>query len=86
MDRPWNRGTNTISLIERGADPNTRGDGGITPLHRALRNGRVEMARVLIEHGANAEVKDDEGKTPLDVASEEQRDEIMKLLLELRAK
>jgi len=76
----------TRLLIERGADPNTRGYKGLTPLHNALGNGRVEMARVLIEHGANVEVENDEGKTPLDVASDEQRDEIIKLVLELRAK
>ena len=73
-------------LVERGADPNMRNYNGVTPLHRALKTGRIEMARVLIEHGANAEVKNDEGKTPLDAAPEEQRDDIMKLLLERRAK
>ena len=72
-------------LIERGADPNTRGYEGLTPLHRTLGNGMIEMARVLIEHGANVEMKNGKGETPLDVASKEQRDEIMKLLLELRA-
>ena len=70
-------------LIERGADPNTRGLEGFTPLHQASEAGRIEIARLLIEHGANVEAKNDYGKTPLDVA---RRDEMRKLLLELRAK
>ena len=70
-------------LIERGADPNTRGSLGYTPLHEASVYGRTEIARLLIEHGANVEVKDDDGKTPLDVA---QGDEMRNLLLELSAK
>ena len=70
-------------LIERGADPNTRGYGGFTPLHWASEAGRIETARLLIEHGANVEAKNNRGKTPLDVA---QGDEMTKLLLELSAK
>ncbi|KAH9985243.1 hypothetical protein BJV77DRAFT_1033268 [Russula vinacea] len=33
--------------------------GGNTPLHRASRSGRIEIARLLVEHGANVEVQDD---------------------------
>jgi len=73
-------------LIERGADPNTCGMDGYTPLHCAFQGGKVEIARLLIEHGASLEVKNDRGKTPLDVASEEQDGEMMKLVLGLRAK
>ena len=70
-------------LLDRGADPNVQAHGrfgGLTPLHRASQNGRVEVARLLFEHGANVEVKDTRGRTPLDVALEEQHDEIIKIL------
>ena len=73
-------------LIERGANPNTRGLDGDTPLHEALRYERIEIARLLIEHSASLEAKNDYGKTPLDFASERQHDEIMKLVLEFSAK
>ena len=75
-------------LLDNGADPNVlaRLQGGNTPLHRASRSGRIEIARLLVEHGANVEAQDDRGKTPLDVATEEQHDEILKLLSEHRAR
>ena len=72
-------------LIERGADPNTRGWAGFTALHFALAEGWMEIACVLIELGASVEVKDNGGRTPLDTASGERRVEIIKFL-EHRAK
>ncbi|KAH9988638.1 ankyrin repeat-containing domain protein [Russula vinacea] len=70
-------------LLDHGADPNVLAEyqSGNTPLHRASRSGRIEIARLLIEHGANVEVQDDLGRTPLDVATFELH-EIVKLLLE----
>ena len=75
-------------LLDRGADPNVRAqdEGRLTPLHRALRKGRIDIARVLVEHGASVELQDNEGRTPLDVVSGEHRDEMMTLLLEHRPK
>jgi ankyrin repeat protein len=74
-------------LLDHGADPNIlgRGQDGNTPLHRASRSGRIEIARLLVEHGASVEVRNDWGRTALEVASGEQRHEIVKLLLEHRA-
>ena len=74
-------------LIEHGADINARASrSGFAPLHRASKNGRIEVVSLLIEHGANVEVQDKYGRTPLDVASGDQREEIMELLLEHRSK
>jgi ankyrin repeat protein len=74
-------------LIEHGADLNTRASrSGFAPLHRASKNGRIEVVRLLVEHGVNVEVQDKYGRTPLDVASGDQREEIMELLLEHRSK
>jgi hypothetical protein len=72
-------------LHEHGADPNVPDD-GVTALHRASRDGRIERVRLLVEYGASVEVQDEEGKTPLDYASEAQRDEVVKLLSEHRTK
>ena len=43
---------------------------GLTPLHFAVRNGRVEVARLLIESGASLTQPSAQGITPLDWFSE----------------
>jgi serine/threonine protein kinase/ankyrin repeat protein len=70
----------TQFLIEKGMDVNTRlvlhggwtpprvGDVVVTPLHVALTDDRVEMARLLIAHGADVHARDSIGRSPLTVA------------------
>ena len=58
-------------LIERGADPNVRGDdhgGGETPLHWAASNDDVDVARSLLDGGADPEAPNGSIGTPLDNA------------------
>ena len=55
-------------LLSRGADPNARTGGGLTPLHLAAQNGDVEMIGVLLSHGARVNATDRRGMTPLDQA------------------
>lgn len=43
---------------------------GLTPLHFAVRNGRVEVAQLLIENGASLTQPSAQGITPLDWTSE----------------
>ena len=43
---------------------------GLTPLHFAVRNGRVEVAQLLIENGASLTQPSTHGITPLDWFSE----------------
>ena len=43
---------------------------GLTPLHYAVRNGRVEIALFLIENGASLTQPSSQGITPLDWTSE----------------
>jgi len=43
---------------------------GLTPLHFAVRNGRVEVAQLLIENGASLNQPSTQGITPLDWFSE----------------
>ena len=40
-------------LLEAGADPNLRQQGGFVPLHEAARSDDAEMARLLLDHGAD---------------------------------
>ena len=43
---------------------------GLTPLHYAVRNGRVEIAQLLIENGASLTQPSSHGITPLDWTTE----------------
>lgn len=55
-------------LLEQGALPNVREQGGFTPLHAAAQNGDVDTVRALLLGGADLTLKSDTGKTPLDLA------------------
>jgi len=55
-------------LLEEGADPNAKAEGGLTPLHVAAYKGRVDVAKLLQERGADPTVKNKDGDTPLDLA------------------
>jgi ankyrin repeat protein len=57
-------------LLQHGADPNLREQGGFTPLHAAAQNGDVEIIRALLMGGADLTIKSSEGKTAMDVAME----------------
>ncbi len=52
-------------LLERGADVNLTDEFHQTPLLRAIRQLRYDLARLLIQHGADVKVEDDEGQSPL---------------------
>ncbi len=58
-------------LVERGANPNVRGDDdehGESPLHWAASSDDVEVARALLDGGADLEMPDGSIGTPLDNA------------------
>lgn len=57
-------------LLQLGADPNVREQGGYTPLHAAAQNGDEEMIRTLIYGGADLTLKSNDGKTAMDLAME----------------
>lgn len=52
-------------LVELGADPNSRNEQDITPLHEAV--GRMNLVAIdaLLRHGAKINAKTRDGKTPL---------------------
>ena len=69
-------------LLQHGADPTVREQGGYTPLHAAAQNGDLDMIRALIYGGADLLAKSNNGKTPLDMAMEADHAEAVKLLQE----
>ena len=72
-------------LLEAGADPNTKGIYGGTPLHDAA-YGHASVARLLLEAGADLNAKDNEGETPLVAAFRNGKDSVAGLLLEAGAR
>jgi ankyrin repeat protein len=57
-------------LLNNGADPNVREQGGYTPLHAAAQNGDTQMIRALLLKGAHIHAKANDGKLPIDFATE----------------
>lgn len=55
-------------LIEAGADPNATAAGGVTPLHRAVRNRCSAAVEALLHGGADRRLRNDSGSTALDLA------------------
>jgi ankyrin repeat protein len=54
-------------LVEAGADPNGRAAGGVTPLHRAVRNRCSAAVGALLELGADPGLANDSGSTAADL-------------------
>jgi ankyrin repeat protein len=69
-------------LLDLGADPNLREQGGFTPLHVAAQNDDVETIRLLLLGGADLTLKNDDGKTALDLAMDAGHEKASALLSE----
>jgi hypothetical protein len=68
---PWDPAAQTaviVYLIEAGADPNAAAVGGVTPLHRAVRNRCSAAVQALLCAGADPHVENDHGSTAFDLA------------------
>jgi Ankyrin repeats (many copies)/Ankyrin repeat len=57
-----------VYLIGAGADPNAAAAGGVTPLHRAVRNRCSAAVETLLLAGADPRVRNDRGSTAADLA------------------
>lgn len=55
-------------LVEAGADPNATAAGGVTPLHRAVRNRCSAAVETLLSVGADLRAENDKGSTASDLA------------------
>ena len=67
-----------LLLLELGANVNEFNKDGISALHIALKNNRIEIAKLLVSFGALIELKNNEGKMPLDYV---QDDKIKSMIL-----
>lgn len=68
-----------------GTDVNTPGPDGNYPLHVAVSQGRVAIARELLRHGAGPNARDAIGRTPLHVALASGKVPAARMLLEKQA-
>ncbi|GGP19728.1 hypothetical protein GCM10007981_04580 [Thermocladium modestius] len=69
------------TLLEAGADPNTKDEYGSTPLHWAALKGHLDVVELLLKHGADPNVKDEDGSTPLHDAAWNGHADVVELLL-----
>ena len=69
-------------LIERGADVTAQTHDGNTPLHLALRDRQVDVARMLIRYGADETAQNDDGETPLHLALREGQVDVVRMVIE----
>jgi len=71
-----------VEELLRGADPNVRGEKGITALHLASCTGSVHTVRVLLASGADVHAVCDEQSTPMSLAEQlEDSAEVVELLV-----
>jgi hypothetical protein len=58
-----------LVLVELGADPNAAAAGGVTPLHRAVRNRCSAAVEALLHSGADPGLTNNSGSTAWDLAT-----------------
>jgi len=76
-----NKHTDIIKILSEKRAPMDKLNGyGDAPLHRAARNGDLEVVQALLECGAGVEVRDERGKKALDIAMSEGKKEVAQLL------
>lgn len=81
----WGDAGKVRSLLASGADPNTRGKRGVTPLMQAAMKGHYCIVELLIEAGANPNDRDNKGESALMRAAGELHLPVVGALLEAGA-
>ena len=71
----------TNELLARGADVNSRNEGGVTSLSIAAFNGDERLVAKLLAYGADINTKDNVGNTALSFAAYQMHEEIVEKLL-----
>ena len=69
------------TLLDAGAEPDSRDRNGDTPLNHVARKGDVELARLLLDRGASPDLANLSKVTPLMSAAYSGNAEIVRLLL-----
>ena len=67
-------------LLQAGADPNSKQQGGWTALHAAAKHGNTAMTQLLLDNGADLNIQNDDGAAPRDLISAESPQAIHDLL------
>ena len=75
----------TATLLESGADADSRSPEGVSALGLAIRNDALSMAKLLIDRGADVNLPAHDEVTPLALAIERDRPQITRLLLDAGA-
>jgi ankyrin repeat protein len=57
-------------LLDAGADPNAKQEGGFVAVHAAAQNGNRELAELLVQRGADTSLATDDGRTAQAIARE----------------
>jgi ankyrin repeat protein len=70
-----------LTLLQNGANPNSRTKDGYTPLRDAAYRGNTKVVELLLESGARVDAKDKGGATPLHWAGHSGQTAAAKLLL-----
>ena len=68
-------------LIQNGADPSLKNNGGSSLLHFAAQGGNTSIINKLLSLGLDVDLKDLYGKTPLIIAIEKNNSDAVKVLL-----
>jgi ankyrin repeat protein len=68
------------ALLEAGADPDARQQGGYTPLHEAAATGKLALLSLLLARGADPSLRNDQGEDALDLARARGMREALELL------
>ncbi len=74
-------GPRVSELLQKGANPNTRLENGISPLAKAVEQDDLRLTEILLRSGAQADIRAQFNMTPLMMAAQGNQTEIARVLL-----